>query len=336
MNIETIPVEIIHKVFKVLYEEALLTGSFRYLYSCITVSRTWCTSAIPILWSAFKSSKYSIIQTLVSCLNANRERYNELDNIILILQHDAKPTLFNYPSFVKIIDHYELNSAVYNWSNVNHYEQYGDAVLYYMLKSFKDNSARLETLKIENVNDWIPLKNGFMMFVKPEFSIWLSNLKELVVELSNEEDTFLELLTNHCQNLRNIKIRFYDQIIPEHSASKNIQNIYTLISKQKGLKSLKISFCKLSVQTIIRAMLSQANTLQEVEFWIIDFSKCDEIGGLVACKNLKGLVFEHCRNLSSECFKSLVFVKFQKLKSDEVVETKCDALITWSKNFVNG
>ncbi|CAG8444727.1 16212_t:CDS:2 [Dentiscutata erythropus] len=292
--------KILRKIFHILHEDALITDSFCNLHSCILVSKIWLDNTIPVLWSTFKSSKSSIIETLLSCCKDSPKKLQQ------------SKAAFNYLSFINNIYYSDLNLAVYNWSKketTHNHGQFAIGILQSILKSYTDSGATLKSLEIEIGKFQNCLKDQFI----PEFSKLISNLEKLVIEVSNKEDKLLAELSKNS-----IEIRLEDRSFNEETISENVQNICALISQQKALETLKLSFCKLSVQQIISVIEKQADTLRVVEFWFVDFSRCEKANGLIACKNLEKLVFKHCRNCSLEFCTAIDDTEFDDTKFDKL------------------
>ncbi|CAG8692983.1 2613_t:CDS:1 [Funneliformis mosseae] len=98
------------------------------LYSCALVNRFWSRLTIPILWEnpfSAKNTKKTNLHNLdiyLSCLNDDDKEslrklgVGRIDKLSLV-------PLFNYPSFIKVLDTYKLENSIKTWINLNLMEE---------------------------------------------------------------------------------------------------------------------------------------------------------------------------------------------------------------------
>src|SRR5436305_6907671 len=96
-----LPADCLNEIFEYLEDDKIT------LRSCLLVSHLWCEVSVRILWRNIWSFnqlkvKPAILRTLISCLpNESKELLNE--NGIFISTPTAKPPLFNYAAFCKVL-----------------------------------------------------------------------------------------------------------------------------------------------------------------------------------------------------------------------------------------
>ncbi|CAG8493165.1 9537_t:CDS:1, partial [Dentiscutata heterogama] len=91
------------------------------LFSCALVSRLWCRSVIPLLWSnvfniqlSHNNKEIKIIHTYVKCLPEIQKLTLINNNINL---QDLKPALFDYPKYLRVLNCLDFDNALYSWYN---------------------------------------------------------------------------------------------------------------------------------------------------------------------------------------------------------------------------
>src|SRR5687768_16968129 len=98
-----------------------LRNNFSTLYSLALVNRFWCRLAIPLIWEDPFSIKYKkhlslhFLDVYFSFLNDSDK--SKLRNIILYeIDSNSQKPLFNYPSLIKNINIFRINSHISNWT----------------------------------------------------------------------------------------------------------------------------------------------------------------------------------------------------------------------------
>ena len=91
------------------------------LYSCLLVNRTWCETAIPILWNnpycRTDNAKKKLLNVIL--LHLSEESRDILKNQrINILSEEFKRPLFNYISFCRYLRLYELDKMIVFKQNI--------------------------------------------------------------------------------------------------------------------------------------------------------------------------------------------------------------------------
>src|ERR1700722_51226 len=81
------------------------------LNSCLLVNRLWCEVSVRIFWRNVKNYKTSNFRTLISCLPVESKEILS-NNGIIISSPISKPPIFNYPSFCKVLDIYDVHDKL--------------------------------------------------------------------------------------------------------------------------------------------------------------------------------------------------------------------------------
>src|ERR1043166_900643 len=97
-----------------------LHGDIGSLYSLVLVNRFWCRLAIPLLWEnpfsirCHENFSSHFLDTYFLFLNDNdKSKMKEI--ISYVFDSNLKKTIFNYPSFIKILNMYRMELHVANW-----------------------------------------------------------------------------------------------------------------------------------------------------------------------------------------------------------------------------
>src|SRR5689334_4123693 len=112
-----LPADCLNEIFEHLEEDKIT------LHSCLLVNRLWCKISVRILWKDIWDFKYfvpykhqpkvvsAILNTLISCLSNESEELLH-NNGIFTSTPISKPTLFNYPSFCKVLPVNEIGQII--------------------------------------------------------------------------------------------------------------------------------------------------------------------------------------------------------------------------------
>ena len=105
-----------------------LRGDLKSLHSCVLVNRTLCQVAVPMLWEdpfSFRNVEYHCRDFLYTYLifldDEDQNKLNELEITI-----DAPLPFFNYPSFIKKLEIFRMETRVFSWV-VNKYFVYPES-----------------------------------------------------------------------------------------------------------------------------------------------------------------------------------------------------------------
>jgi hypothetical protein len=319
-----IPTEILQKI------SSHFTEDTSTLFSCILVSRNWCTSLIEVLWSQPFHLSHSprIVEIYLSFLPENLR-----DQLKLKTFKKGYKFLFDYPSFLKklsiplicnAIGEYireDLNIKTLPFSKINYYTVNNLEQLMYtdLLKLFsKQKHIRItysfslffqksiiilrELCKL--IYNKINVINEFEFHMGVNFSEDLT-LQLAVEELVKLQDHFRGLkvlsysgnnevlcfLAKHCKKIESLKLFQVTQRYVLNNDDLSIQ----LISSQKNLRNLEIHDWKISPSSDITSpgitTLLQSIQTQENFLRSIKIINCNFI------KSKPLWVLSNCRNL---------------------------------------
>ncbi|CAG8679918.1 1967_t:CDS:1, partial [Cetraspora pellucida] len=161
--------ELMEKIFNNLNNE------FYSLYSCALVSRHWCEMSIPILWrdpfSSYKSLMF--ITRYFASLNEMEKLGLKRYGIII----DFANTLFDYASFLKVLNLHRLCSNVYHWiPNQSRNTMLVVNIVNLLLKIFIKSGATLSTLNLRANS--IEIKPD-VIYLLEQNKCFLSQLKDV-------------------------------------------------------------------------------------------------------------------------------------------------------------
>ncbi|GBB98207.1 hypothetical protein RclHR1_03170003 [Rhizophagus clarus] len=319
-----IPTEILQKISSHFKDDTST------LFSCILVSRNWCTSLIEVLWSQPFHLSHSprLVETYLSFLPENSRDQLKLKNFPSF--EKGYKFLFDYPSFLKklsiplicnAIGEYlreESNIKTLTFTKMNYYTvNYLEQLMY------------TDLIKLFSKQKHIHVSYNFKSFFKREMII-LRELCRLIynkVNVINElefhtglnfsEDLTLQLdveeLTQLQDHFKGLKVLAYSgnnealcflakhckrietiklfQITCGKYASDNDDLSIQLISSQKNLRNLEIHDWKIPPSSTTITTLLQSIQTQANSLRSIKLINCD----FKKSKSL--LVLSNCRNL---------------------------------------
>jgi hypothetical protein len=214
------------------------------LFSCALVSRGWCQTAVPILWSDpwKKIDDYALIEkfdeekhillilTYISCLS---EDDRKILNSIGVISSDLTKTRpsFDYPIFLRYLN---CNRFVFltNKFVSGKVEFNGNIITKYIIVKlwnlFKERCRRLVHLELSDHFELVYLDGSINR--RPESMF--ANIRSFQCE-GNIQPLLLYELANICKSIRDIKI---DKL------SQDNDGIAYLIQSQKSIRKLVLGF----------------------------------------------------------------------------------------------
>ncbi|RIA90750.1 hypothetical protein C1645_875899 [Glomus cerebriforme] len=208
------------------------------LYSCILVNRFLCRLTIPILWEDPLSTKwndefhYHFIDIYLLFLNNDDKKIFKESQILQRINSFSFKPLFDYPSFIKTLNTYQLESHVVNWSsfiqkskksNSSSTFQYPDPYISLTI----DNHHKNDSLTISH-HEYINLNNKKNV-IKPKEMI--NTLCSLLIKLFMKNDASLNNLNiSIISNNNNFFIETYDIIMKNPKFLSSIEN-FTVSSR---------------------------------------------------------------------------------------------------------
>jgi hypothetical protein len=331
---------------------------FSTLHSCILVNRLWCRLAIPVLWEDPFSNPSKNNQFLEIYFHD----LNEQDKIKLTeygINNKIFPsnTLFNYPSFIKCLNTYEIGHSIEKWvasiRNVKisplqtstTYDQFLNftRLIYGMLfKIFIENGTNLSTFEVEIItfSDHGYLNVIFELILKnPNFVSNIKNLKLKRISNVIKIHPFLKFLYSNCNTISSLYFRF-----PSNDDNSLIENYLSkIINSQQNL--IKISFERnyfpLNQSLLSLKDFNCTNTLKTIVFIKINFRNIIILKEVFEQLNvLESIHILYCRSLNSDFVQQIINIKKPfKLKSlfmDEIlqIETSLQLLLQKSGDYI--
>ncbi|KAF0542517.1 hypothetical protein F8M41_004501 [Gigaspora margarita] len=273
---------------------------FHSIYSCALVSRHWCKMSIPILWQnpfTYNNNPLFISQYLLS-LDENEKSGLKEYGINIKFQN----TLFNYASFLRILNLINLESRIYQWINLKYFnwdkpcESLKCQIMNFLLKLFVENGAILHKLDL-HFDDYKLQSEILHLFGRNER--FVSQLQELslagISRLNIKSVTALSEIL--AKNTTKINVLYLENYSSGYEP-RLLHAIVSIIKSQGQLREFSLIGEEYPTEFhgIISALESQKESLQEVT---IMFCECnEEFKVLMNCKNLKILRIKYCNNVS--------------------------------------
>jgi hypothetical protein len=289
------------------FNDVLFFLDYKTLYKCLFVNRYYCKFSIPLIWrDPFIPpipNKYSLINTLISCLN--EEEISSLRTYDIIKFNYQTP-LFEYGRFIRKIDHDYCVNHINSWlksSNKNRNQDYKvrklTSVIYNMIMR-KGSNLQEFVLFINSRNYYIDLPN-FSIFTiyKPG----ITNLTSLSIEVYFDlvdDDTryqntieFLSKVSKFCNCIINCEFWI-------SNLSSALTKPFLDIIKLQPLERILIDTYtdnyveKENVEKVIHALEFRSKTLKELLFRSLDFQLID-LSFISKLECLENLEFVQCR-----------------------------------------
>ncbi|CAG8557515.1 2960_t:CDS:2 [Acaulospora morrowiae] len=333
----TLPNEILQKIFRELFHsDAPFQLSYRDLFNCTLVDRRWCSLAVPILWTdplrrldVLSKPCNLIVTTYLSFMDdVEREKLNHVLGPISLPSN----AIFNYPSFLRILDINAFDMAVSRFIcsfEIRKKREMSSLKIFLLCAIFKileSQCTNLRGLLIAvhyPVCDILPLLNDSKLrsLVKP--------VKRMKFEIIDNSDHNLSLLAESVHNLEYLEL--WQKTSQLSNPKKTIANIISLLRSQYYLTSLKIGGLSKGIHQIISSLPTLSSTLFTIDFSHINFIECGPMRGLAACEKLEKMSFYCCENLTSEMWRPLTKVPMKALVEVVLYDTRGEWMNEWSK-----
>ncbi|CAG8534949.1 15976_t:CDS:1 [Dentiscutata heterogama] len=318
MSINLLSTEILKEIFENIISDSRSCNSVSNLRPCISVSRYWCKTAVPILWRVpILPGEYSPEKTIkllsrsyLLCLPKDKKEYIKSEGIYFPPAPRKKPPLFDYPAFLRILDFDRISEMAKYW--IIHRRTLSKPKIYYM-DLLKMTFCELFMERAEMIHFINHSGNGKV----PIFDNKAPNFQKLrkiqFIERDNDT-TFIENISNVANNLQHI--------IAQNRNSKislcTCKALANLIENQGSLQHLGVIGYYQNVSTIIHSVKSQKNSLVKLELSNIDFQYFDSnaFDALAWCIHLKSFEIINCKRTNDTCLRPWpnMFPKLQKFK----------------------
>ncbi|CAG8736972.1 9995_t:CDS:1, partial [Dentiscutata heterogama] len=279
------------------------------LYSCLFVSRFWCTRIIPFLWKKpFALQRMHgfvpLIRTYLSCLN--KVEQSQLIPCCIDLPHEN--LLFEYGKYLQDLSYESLHLSVRSWlynENEKHIlrslQRNNDcrigAIMRALFQMFMRQSTNLKGLTIGPMSIYdIPNVSIFS-----SASIGLSRLDHFQFYMYDENDgkNFPNVvnLFRHMPSLCSSLFRL--DILLDVTSNYPVEtiDIVNLIRAQRALNGFYLLYRGDGCQDIISALRPHANFLTSLVFDSLQFSNIS-LKPLSICAHLTSFTMISCQNVT--------------------------------------
>jgi hypothetical protein len=272
-------------------------NDYKTLHSCVLVNRLWCRLAIPLLWEDPFSIKfpksYHFIEIYLHNLNENDKA--KLNDYAILNDIFPSNTLFNYPSFIKHLDTFEVCKSVEKWvaivetsankaQHFNHFIQISNLsplqlpnltkLIYKSLfLIFIENKVNLHSFDVilNTQNDVKCFDETFELILQnPNFINNMKNFKFDLDAISDNITEFLGFINSNCKSISSLYFLFptyYDNyLIIEKSLSQ-------IINSQENLNKVLFGYSDFPLYQLFLSLKypNCLNTLSTIIFYYIDF-----------------------------------------------------------------
>src|ERR1044072_2292578 len=284
------------------------------LFSCIQVCKTWCETAMPILWrDPFYNNTRMSNETILIDVYLSTFTLEELKNLNLpsnlIEDYHKKQPKYDYARFLRRLNLTRIRTAASFWFNNKkriHSKDITitkDCQIFQLLCShFVSHATNIKCVEFEpEYNSSI----DFNIFNLPGAEISLSSLKEISCYGEAYNINLDEQASKISTNIHKLKISL---IYGCPLNSSTLINLSDYIKSQRQLKEFSIDnrigcYCcpqdltlALDLTVVFESLDTQSITLSCISFVSIDFYNNFPLDQLSQCKNLKELNITRCWN----------------------------------------
>ncbi|PKC56894.1 hypothetical protein RhiirA1_473336 [Rhizophagus irregularis] len=274
-------------------------NDFSTLYSCVLVNRLWCRITIPLLWEnpfLIPSKNYKKNSNLIKIYlyDLNDDLKTKLDQYGIRDNSLTSSALFNYPSFLKYLNTFNMATFANSWVeniiitskqrlNIDLICDIKRLVIISLFKKFIENEVNLNTLEIEISNYY--------------YYIYFINILESILQNTN----FIHNTGNlklYIDNKNDFDFYYYNN---DHTLIED--RILQIINLHQNLK--KIIFGDNNLPLFKSLLLSKgfncSNTLNTIIFYRINFNNVINLDKILEQLNvLESVHIIHCFSLNSQ------------------------------------
>ncbi|CAG8557295.1 7168_t:CDS:2 [Diversispora eburnea] len=339
--------DVLREIFLHLVNPNPFTGIYTIddlhnLYQCILVNRTWCSIAIPILWS----QPFHFLKENPDSGTANEHKMSSME----ICEY-RRPPMFNYPGFMRSMWYETMVQAIEAWclelSEIMNPDNENTAmneqedklidnaeivVMKSVLKLCLNKGARLNCLflhpdRLDELNDEL----YEMLLVNEEFKDLVSSIKTLEINGMIRKNNVYLMLSKRCRKLECLYIH---SLWARNHDKKYVDNfgnaITTLITSQHSLRYFTLSNCKAYARAIVPPLKHQSSSLRYIRFENVDFRGCDPWESVAECKRIELLEVYECSNLNEEMVAPVINARFGKeFEARYVSSNQCQKFEDW-------
>ncbi|GET66545.1 uncharacterized protein OCT59_000336 [Rhizophagus irregularis] len=244
-------------------------NDFSALHSCILVNRLWCRLAIPLLWenpfSKNLPKNYHFIEIYLHKISENDKiKLNEY----CISTYSLFPsnTLFNYPSFIKCLDTYNVCNYIESWAANkidSNFVRFLNLIFLALIKIFIENEVNLHTFEFDDrtlnkINSDCFNSTIQLILQNPNFVCNIKNLK-IYLLCYNYYDNVTSLIKCLYISCTSISSLYIDSL--RNPVEKDISK---LIDLQQNLKKIFFYFNGYYLNNV--EFFNCSNTLKTIIF----------------------------------------------------------------------
>ncbi|RIA99760.1 hypothetical protein C1645_869798 [Glomus cerebriforme] len=306
-NFTTFPIEILNNIFQHLEKD------IRTLYSCIQVNRNLCKQVIPYIWSNPMPNTYSSINIELFIYFFEEKEKKELRQQYQLDINDSYQPLFNYVSYLKILDPRGVRRAVFYWLKNYYVEKYPYSDIYVdfknnqiidftekaLLRLILKNSSKIEKLILDLAEKYQDIPNYSIFNELQEQQgegtnhgireiTKLSIISSSVIQFDNIQG-FLYILPIICRKIQ--KIKLHDLFLVDQNMELKLYNI---IREQKNLTSINLAYNFVNILRSISSLKYHAASLKKLVLKYIYHNDRDLLNTFDQLINLEYLEIKEC------------------------------------------
>ncbi|CAG8497722.1 18970_t:CDS:1 [Racocetra persica] len=272
------------------------------LHSCVLVNKQWSISSVPILWrdpfrlcqNLRKPEKLvPLLNTYLSFIPSYTQERLEITSKKII----GRPTIFNYPVYLRSISVVLIHGSVEYWTDSifgadSFPLQKITPICKVLCEYFLCNSSRIDYLDLEYAANW------FNIFDLDGATTSLSSIQSVIIDDQQSFPDQFENLSSVMKNARYLRLSLRNR--------KNVpvcKNVINLLQTQKYLKKISL-FSHVSdfFQNIWDSLASSPLLHKSLTSIEIHEATFDDSSLLQLSKfyNLQHLKFYRCRNFTGD------------------------------------
>ncbi|CAI2178657.1 9819_t:CDS:2 [Funneliformis geosporum] len=325
--------------------------NLKSLYHCVLVNRNWCQNAIPVLWAnpfrfltEDRKAITEVILMYMACLDENKKK--ELFLGAKIPKEVAKTPMFNYPSYLKILDYWELVNSINETTRI--LLKKIDRTIIFKYDDAQNISTRLKSFVVDyiienaRINSLIVAdhyRHGFTLesidyerVADGRDGKFFENIRKLdfVFDYQDIYEVF-DWLPIHCKNVKSLRIqmKYHNPIA--------LSMINKFIKELQDLKKFKYRYFYRSKEETdcVPSISNHIYSLRVIEIRHCCLKGSNIIDEIAKCKNLEALRLISCVGMHFKVAEPLITADLPKLKDVELIgnESCCKEVIEWAKGF---
>ncbi|CAG8536163.1 16091_t:CDS:2 [Acaulospora morrowiae] len=227
--------------------------NFNDLYSCLLVNRSWCKTAVPILWSSvfypIQTSRLGFITTYLSCLSPEKLRgiadsgiklppslsKHLLSPISILSDRDqdggasvvgsVKTPMFDYPSYLEELDFDKLLKSIFDWCRKHRdIPRYQSSSLSSSISSSMSSSL-FSSRSVSTLASSVSSSSSNNPLSKSQYPSLHSRKSEHIIRAECILRALLQLFTSRCSNIRCFSMNSVSNYLLHNDYFENLTKI---------------------------------------------------------------------------------------------------------------